>query len=237
MKTPSELLSDRIIHLLNSKDSKTKNLNLAISGGSSPDTLFSLWSDKYSKLIDWNRVNIFWVDERCVPPTSAESNYGRAYLGFIKDLNIPSANIFRIRGEIDPIVASNEYEKLILSKFENSSGFDLVILGVGDDGHTSSVFPGQNELFRSDRFYKTSENPYNGQNRVALTLSGILKSGEIAFYLNGPSKLPVFKIMNSNITENLLPAEFIIKNRKETYVYWENAPEIAFSKLNSIFVI
>jgi 6-phosphogluconolactonase len=237
MKTPSELLSDRIIHLLNSKDFKTRNLNLAISGGSSPDTLFSLWSDKYSKLIDWNRVNVFWVDERCVPPSSAESNYGRAYLGFIKNINIPSANIFRIRGEIDPSVASNEYEELILSKLESSSGFDLVLLGVGDDGHTSSVFPGQSELYKSDRFYKTSVNPYNGLYRISLTLSGILKSGEIAFYLNGPSKLPIFQIMNSNTTDNLLPAEFIIKNRKGTYVYWENAPEVAFSKLNSIFVI
>ena len=79
MKTPSELLSDRIVSLLALEEFLNRNLNIAISGGTSPDRLFALWAGPYTNTIDWRRINIFWVDERCVPPDHPDSNYGRAY--------------------------------------------------------------------------------------------------------------------------------------------------------------
>ena len=236
MKTPSELLSDRIVSLLALEEFLNRNLNIAISGGTSPDRLFALWAGPYANTIDWRRINIFWVDERCVPPDHPDSNYGRAYQKFLKESPLNENNIFRIKGEINPTEAASSYEKIVKSVLGESGGFDLVILGIGDDGHTSSVFPGQSDLYFAQELYKNSVNPYTGQNRIALTLPGILKSREIIFYLNGPSKKSVLEKMEDNISDNLLPAEFIIKNAIKSFVYWDNAPGIAFVNLNSIFV-
>ncbi|GAB1373772.1 6-phosphogluconolactonase [Bacteroidales bacterium] len=236
MKSPSELLCDRIVTLQGLDLFHKRNLNIAISGGTSPDTLFALWADTYFKIIDWRRINIFWVDERCVPPGHPESNYGRAYQKFLKESPLPDKNIFRIEGEINPSEAALAYEKIVKSVLGETEGFDLAILGIGDDGHTSSVFPGQTDLYFTEELYKNSVNPYSGQNRIALTLPGILKSKEIVFYLNGPSKQDILKKMDENRSENLLPAEFVIKNAGKSFIYWDNAPGFAFVKLNSIFV-
>lgn len=236
MKTPSQLLTERII-AIHSKFNVENRMNLAISGGSSPDTLFNLWSGEYSQLIDWRVINIYWVDERCVPPDHPESNYGRAFSKFLSKLSIPENNIFRIKGEISNLDAAKEYNEIIRTKL-GDKGFDIVILGVGEDGHTSSVFPGQTQLYYSDYFYMPSFNPKTGQKRISLTLSGILKSEEIVFYLEGPSKLGIIKEISMNrSSDSFLPAEFIIKKAAKTWIYWDNSPSLANININSIFVI
>jgi 6-phosphogluconolactonase len=236
MKSPSQKLTERIVELLANHNSDS-NMNIAISGGSSPDNLFRLWTGDYSKLIDWKNINLFWVDERCVSPDHPDSNYGRAFNNFIKFVDIPSSNVFRIKGEIDNLTAALDYEAIVRKKLNNKPGFDLVILGIGEDGHTSSVFPGQNELYVADYLYMPSSNPYNNQKRVALTLSGILQSKEIVFYVDGPSKLQIFKEFSKKKAEKELPAEHIFNNASKSWIYWDNAPSLAHININSIFVI
>jgi 6-phosphogluconolactonase len=242
MKAPSEILSDRIVSIISLLD-KDKKMNLAISGGNSPDKLFSLWSGSYLNIIDWERVNLFWVDERCVPPHHNDSNFGRAFDFFLSNAGIPDPNIFRINGEIDNEKAALEYEMTIKNVFDLSEGFDMVILGIGEDGHTSSVFPGQKDLYSSKRYYMPSVNPYTGQKRVALTLSGILKSKEIVFFLDGPSKISILKLIESYdhqediLMDNLLPVSYVIEKAVKSYIYWENAPSVDRFNINSIFVI
>ncbi len=236
MKSPSRQLTERIIKLLANHNAESK-MNIAISGGSSPDNLFQLWKGEYSASIDWTIINLFWVDERCVPPDHPDSNFGRAFNNFIKFVDIPDSNVFRIKGEIDNLTAALDYESIVRSTLNNKPGFDLVILGIGEDGHTSSVFPGQKELYISDYLYKSSVNPNSGQKRVALTLSGILKSKEIIFYLDGPSKLPILNEISMKSAGIELPAEYVFNKATKSWVYWDNAPSLAHININSIFVI
>src|SRR5205085_1753455 len=115
--------------------------SLVLSGGSTPKALYELLaSEDYRDQINWAKVKIFFGDERCVPPDDEQSNYRMARLALLSEVPIPGDNIYRIRGEIEPEPAAMEYGKLLKEQFADG-GPDLVLLGMGDDGHTASLFP------------------------------------------------------------------------------------------------
>lgn len=181
--------------------------SLALSGGSSPLSLFRLWRGEFLEKIPWSKIDIYWVDERCVPSESNESNFGVAEREILNIIESEGVRFFPIDGVADPELEAMRYSQLVNSNLKTNKVnlpvfeggefnlksveipiFDFVILGIGDDGHTSSIFPGYTELLYSDKTYLHTVNPYNGQKRVALTGFPIEFAKFAAFYAEGEAK-------------------------------------------------
>lgn len=171
-----------------------RKVNIALSGGSTPALMFRLWADEYNDRTPWQRLRFFWVDERCVAPTDKESNYGMTHRELISKVDIPEENVVRILGENDPEAEAERYEQVVrreLPEEEGQPSFDIVVLGAGDDGHTSSIFPGQEHLLTTERAYAVGTHPVSGQKRVALTGLPITHAQHLYYLLTGSNKAPI----------------------------------------------
>lgn len=174
--------------------------NIALSGGSTPALMFKLWADEFGPTTPWERIRLFWVDERCVPPTHPESNYGMTRSTLLDSVPLPAQNIMRIHGEDSPELEAARYDELVRSLVPHEGGFpsfDLVMLGAGDDGHTSSIFPGQEHLLTAHEAYAVATHPTTGQQRIALTGMPIVHARHLAYLVTGPSKAPVVADMRA----------------------------------------
>ena len=175
---------------------KKGKINIAFSGGNTPKLLFMILGSKYQDKIDWTRVNLFWVDERCVPPESEESNFGMTYKYLLSNIIIPGSNIHRIEGENIPYNESERYSGVLrnnLTLYNNLPQLDILFLGMGDDGHTASIFPDQMYLLNSDNYCEVAMNPYTGQKRITLTGKVISNSERIYFLVTGKNKAEIVK--------------------------------------------
>jgi 6-phosphogluconolactonase len=174
---------------------------VAISGGSTPRKLYGLLgSEEYRHQMDWPRVHFFWVDERCVPKEHEESNFKAAFDAFLSKISIPDGNIHRIKGEEFPGKAAQEYQEELWNFFGRSGIplFDLIILGVGEDGHTASLFPGSEALGEKERWVVPIYLKKPKINRITLTLPVLNNASQTLFLVSGPSKATVL----SEIIEN-----------------------------------
>ena len=172
---------------------------VALSGGKTPDIIFTKLAEDYPNRIDWAKVIIFWTDERCVPPGDPQSNYGRAYELLIEKIGIPSENIFRVRGEDDPETESERYAQLLETNARLKRDvpcFDFIMLGIGEDGHTASIFPGQENLFTTDKLTAVTVNPSNLQTRITLSGSLINNASNVAVVASGINKLKIVSEVN-----------------------------------------
>ncbi len=116
---------------------------VALNGGGTPERLFTLLGQPpFQAQVDWSRVHIFWGDERCVPPDTPGSNYQQAWSAWLQHVPIPAENIHRVQGELEPVAAAADYAQQLASFAHPFPRFDLVLLGMGEDGHTASLFPG-----------------------------------------------------------------------------------------------
>jgi 6-phosphogluconolactonase len=145
--------------------------SIALSGGSSPHDAYRLLAQE---TIDWNKVHVYFVDERAVPPTHERSNYGAAKRSFLDPAKIPEANVHRMRGEAPDLAgAASQYEAdlrdTVKNKIAGLPSLDLVVLGVGDDGHTASLFPGEPTVNLTDRLVAAV--PPKGDREARLTLT------------------------------------------------------------------
>lgn len=210
--------------------SKKERFSLALSGGSSPIELFKLWRGEYLSKIEWSRIDFYFVDERCVSADSPESNYGMVKRELFDYLPLSENQIFRIIGENDSEkealryndllksrlavkeVYSEVYKNEIFSKeFVKVPVFDFVIAGIGDDAHTSSIFPGDVHLLYSSKPYETSVNPYSGQKRVAMTGTTLLNAEYVAYYANGVSKREIIdKVLSLHANRNIETKSYTI---------------------------
>jgi 6-phosphogluconolactonase len=146
-------------------------------------------------VIDWNRIHFYWGDERCVPPDNPESNYNNLWNGFLKFLEIPSSNIHRIMGENKPEIEVSRYSALLFNLLpvkDDLPRFDLVFLGLGEDGHTASIFPGISETHGNEVCFFTHQ-PLTNQGRISLSLKLLNNSKKIIFLVTGNSKARVLK--------------------------------------------
>lgn len=159
---------------------------VALSGGSTPKAIFHALLN-HKKDLDWSRVKLFWSDERAVPPTSPESNYKMAMDTAFGEL-VPPSNIFRMFAERDLKTEALEYEALIKS---NCTAFDLVMLGMGDDGHTASLFPHTKALEITRALVAPNFIETKNSWRMTLTYEGIHRSRAIIFYVLGANKAPM----------------------------------------------
>ena len=144
---------------------------------------------------DWKHVHLYWGDERCVPPSDPQSNYGNAMRGFLEVIKFPEENIHPIMGGADsPEEEASRYEDLLKKQLPMLGGypvFDWIWLGLGEDGHTVSIFPEQMDLWKSDRLCELSHHPESGQKRITLTGGVINAARRIAFLVAGKNKSDV----------------------------------------------
>jgi 6-phosphogluconolactonase len=186
---------------------------VAISGGSTPRRLYTiLASAPYRNQVDWGNVHFFWVDERCVPKDHEESNFKTAFDTLLLKITMADENIHRIRGEEDPEKATRDYENEIREFFGTSDWpvFDLVILGMGEDGHTASLFPGSKALEEKERWVVPVYLEKPKTNRITLTLPVLNRAAEILFLVSGRSKATILsEILVGNHKNDKYPAGLI----------------------------
>ncbi len=172
--------------------------NIAISGGNTPGMFYELLSEEsaYSQ-IDWQKVHLFWVDERCVHPSAEASNFGLAAHTFLLDIPIPGENVHRVTGEeIDYAKAATQYEQTILNVFKLKPGqipvFDLILLGMGSDGHIGSLLPNTYALFDTDDLvsavYKMDD-----FSRITLTVPVLKQADRLIILISGQAKAEIVR--------------------------------------------
>lgn len=192
------------------------NFHVALSGGSTPKIVFDVLADKFSDIIDWNKIHFYWGDERCVPPTDDDSNYKMTLEHLFSKIDIPETNIHRILGENDPISEAMRYANLLeinLDRVEGTPQFDLVILGMGDDGHTASIFPYEIELWNADDHCVVATHPDSGQKRVSINGEVINQAKEVAFLVTGSGKAEkVTAILEKRESFETYPASLVNPN-------------------------
>lgn len=205
-------------------------LNIALSGGNTPllffETLKNFDQERRNR-IDWKKINFFWGDERCVSPDSEESNYGNAQKVLFSQIGIPDKNIHRVYGENDPGEEVIRYADLILKHVPAKKAlpvFDWVFLGIGEDGHTASIFPNQMNLISSTRVCEIAAHPESGQARITLTGSAINMAKRITFMAAGESKQEVVRVLvNREPIAKKYPAAKIIPEHGTLDLYLDSA--------------
>ena len=207
------------------KQSST-DFSIALSGGSTPKALYSELVENHAKSVDWNRVRFFWVDERCVPPDDQQSNYKMAFEQLLQPLQIDPQNIFRVRGEDSPEAEATRYAELVRENVRPDANglpeFDFLLLGMGADGHTASIFPHQMELLESDSVCAVATHPETGQQRVTLTGPTINAARNIVFMITGSAKADVFaQIASRTGSWTTYPTSYIgTENKTERVSYY-----------------
>lgn len=167
--------------------------HIALSGGSTPLAVFRTLGET-TVPESWSRVHLYWGDERCVPPDDPESNYGNVHRILIDPLGIPGENIHRIRGETDPEREADRYGRTLLKMLPLEEGvpvFDWIWLGLGEDGHTASIFPHQIGLWDAAQPCVVATHPQSGQQRISLTGKVINAAQRISFLVSGKQKSQV----------------------------------------------
>lgn len=204
-----------------------EHFTVALSGGSTPKLLFQLWADQYRTVIDWSKIHFFWGDERCVPPNHEESNYGVTKQLLLNHVAIPGENIHRVIGEADPEAEAIRYSAEISDNTEELDGFpvfDLVILGMGSDGHTASIFPHQMDLLEAEKFSAVAIHPDTGQKRVTLTGPVINRANTVVFLVTGESKQEkVRSIFGREEDAKLYPAAHILPQSGDLHWFLDEA--------------
>ena len=207
-----------IIKMMNREPDKI--FYFAFSGGTTPSLMFDIWANEYQYDTPWARMRIYWVDERCVPAENSESNYGTMHSLLLKKVEMPDEFVFPICGSCTPEVEAKRYSELVyrtIPLWNGSPSFDLVLLGAGNDGHTSSIFPGQESLLSSFHPYEVSINPYNGQQRISMTGCLIFSARQIILFITGEDKADVaHDILNSGDTG---PAAYVAHHAENVDVF------------------
>jgi len=191
---------------------------VALSGGATPNNVYALLATKpFRSRVSWPAVHVFWGDERCVPPDDPRSNYRAGYEMLLSHVPIPSANVHRMRGEIDPPDGAAQYEAELRTHFATSTGaprfaprerFDLTLLGVGLDGHTASLFPDGTAINERTRWVSPDYARSASTWRLTLTLPVINASARVLFLLSGEEKRPIARrILNASNDGAPLPAQ------------------------------
>lgn len=175
-----------VVQLLKEKE----RISISLSGGETPKALFDYWTEQ-DKSIDWSRVDFYWGDERCVPPADSESNYGMTKAHLLSKIDVSDNQIFRIVGENEPAKEAERYSQLLNDNLPLVNGipeFDLIMLGLGIDGHTVSIFPYQIELWDDAHNCVVAQHPGSGQYRVSLTGKVVNNARYVAFLAKGVNK-------------------------------------------------
>ncbi len=185
---------------------------LAISGGSTPSTLFKLLAEQdWTNRLPWEKIVIYWVDERCVPPSDPQSNYGFARQELLS--HVPITWFYRMKGEDDPEQAAEAYEALLREHFRLGENefptFDCILLGLGEDGHIASLFPGEQGLEENKRLVIDQYVRKLRTNRLTLTLPVINNARSCVFLVSGKDKYEPLSHALNLLGVQKYPAQFV----------------------------
>ncbi len=196
-----EMLAERAAHefarLSQASIELHGRFSVALSGGSTPQAMYAhLAEEPLRSQVDWGRVYVFWGDERCVPPDSPQSNYGNARSRLLQRVPIPEGNIYRIPAEMEPQKAARQYEETLLRYFgaleleedRERAAFDLVLLGMGDEGHTASLFPGTLAVSEPTHWVSAEYVEKLSAWRISLTPALFNRAAQVLFLVAGANK-------------------------------------------------
>lgn len=189
--------AEEIVHFAGEAVCTHGEFSLCLSGGSTPAATYELMAERFRLSVDWKEVQFFWGDERCVPPQDPASNFGMANRTMLSRLGLRPDQIHRIRGEEPPEQAARDYEEELRSCFGLDEGefprFNLMLLGLGDNVHTASLFPGIPALHERERIAVAVEVEAPQPHRVTLTAPAINNSARVMFLVAGASKADAVK--------------------------------------------
>ncbi len=214
-----EFAAYRIANMIHATLQFNPHFCLVLSGGSTPRPLYErLAQAPYATQIEWAKVHIFWGDERCVPPNHADSNYRMAHEALLSQVAIPAENIHRLRGESEPSQAASEYEQHLRTFFTDEHElFDLTLLGMGDDGHTASLFPGTAAIHEQEKWVVAHYVEKLQVWRLTLTPVALNRSANVMFLSAGASKAEILKqVLEGEFQPDVVPSQIIAPANTET---------------------
>jgi 6-phosphogluconolactonase len=196
---------------------------VALAGGSTPVAAYLvLATGPFATRVAWSHVHVFWGDERCVPPGHADSNYCVARQALLDHVPLPASNVHRMRGELEPGRAAADYEQTLRGFFSSPArggetvdkvrgpSFDLILLGMGDDGHTASLFPGTGVIHEQSRWVVAHYVEKLGAWRITLTPVVINAAAKVTFLVSGPGKAERLRqVLEGPYQPEVLPAQIV----------------------------
>ncbi len=214
----SHAVADAIVDAADKAITTRGRFTIALSGGSSPKPLYEMLATReYAEAINWNFTHVFWGDERCVPKDHHDSNYHMARESLLNRVKIPISNMYRIEGEREPAQAAERYEAVLRDFFGKRANtrqarFDVLLLGIGTDGHIASLFPGQSGVRETEKWVVAQhiEGASVTPDRVTLTPVALNAAANIFFVVTGEDKVPALRrIFNDPANPDELPAQAI----------------------------
>ncbi len=179
-------VAERVVALTASSQAERGACRWALAGGSTPRRLYTLLAEPtWSKRVDWDRVQLYWGDERCVPPEDPASNYRMARETLIDRVSIVAENVHRMRGELPPEEAAAEYRRRL-----GAEPLDVILLGMGADGHTASLFPDDPSWREEGRVVLATRSPQPPHERISLSLATIRAARAVLMLVTGGDKAP-----------------------------------------------
>ncbi|HEY6421224.1 MAG TPA: 6-phosphogluconolactonase [Candidatus Binataceae bacterium] len=193
---------------------------LCLSGGSTPAATYDLLATRFHHSIDWSEVQFFWGDERCVPPADPASNYAMADRTMLSKLALKPTQVHRVRGELPPEQAARAYEEELRSSFAIGETevprFDVILLGLGENRHTASLFPGSPALHEKNRIAVAVEVDDPHRNRVTLTPPLLNNGHRVMFLVNGRSKAEAVRdVLEGPHDPDRFPAQIVAPGNGE----------------------
>lgn len=209
------MAAEEVVHLANEAVAARGRFTIALSGGSTPKSLFNLLATNAKTTLPWDRMFFFFGDERHVPPTDPDSNYRMANEAMLSKVPVPPANVFRVEAENpDAAAAAAAYEQTLRKFFQIGAGevpkFDLILLGMGPDGHTASLFPGTAGLQEKSRLVIANWVEKLKTHRLSFTLPLINAARCVAFLVSGTDKAPALKaVLEGSAPGEQYPAKLV----------------------------
>ncbi len=226
--------TERVVDSIEKAIAKNGFCNIALSGGNTPGGVYSLLATiPYKDRVDWGKLHLFWGDERMVPPEHQDSNFKMVEDTLLKHVAVPDDNVHRIRGEIVPEqAAAEEYSSLLNVHFKTDlPRFDIILLGLGEDGHTASLFPGTDAVEERERHAVAAFVPKLDSWRVTLTLPVLNAAREIYFLVSGRSKSDIIqRIMSIKQPSKELPATMVDPDNGELHWMLDSEAMVLINK-------
>ena len=214
--------AEAVARTINDAVRSSGRCSLVLSGGSTPRTLYGLLASRFRAQIPWTHVHVFWGDERYVPPGDAYSNYRMAKDTLLDHVPCPAANVHPMPTHFsDPDAGARNYETTLRRYFSGESPvFDLVLLGLGPEGHTASLFPGSPALTEPTRWVVSVMAPADPPSRLTLTLPVLNRAANAYFLVTGSNKTrPLRDILTGTADPNMCPAAGI-RLASGTLIWW-----------------
>ena len=197
---------------------KLERFSVALAGGNTPRRVYELLAtERFKNRIEWSQVHLFFGDERSVPPDHPDSNFAMAYESLISKVPIPAKNVHRIIGEGNADENAQAYENRLRAFFAGLSWprFDLVLLGMGEDGHTASLFPNSPALRETARWVVATRNEQSGQDRITLTIPVFNHARRVMFFVTGEKKAQRLKeVLRREPGSEQLPARAVTPSKE-----------------------